>query len=154
MILTPHILVGAAIVSKMPNIWGLILAFLSHFVLDSIPHCEYSLKGIKRSKGGQFFRDIIKAELDFCLGIVIFVFIAADLSSTRVVYGLLGILAAISLDGSLFLYFISRKKWFRRITKLHHYIHIKKDKNKQKTTFLKIFSQVLVSVLAILILSL
>lgn len=152
MILTPHILVGAAIVSQIPNIWGLILAFFSHFVLDVIPHFEYSIKGIKRFEKRQFFRSLIKVELDFCLGVIIFAFIVTDLSSTRVIYGLLGIAAAVLPDGLMFFYYVSGGKWIKRFAKFHHAVHIKRDKKKRKLSFFTVFTQVLVAAIAILIL--
>lgn len=153
MILLPHILVGAAIASRIPNIWGLILAFLSHFVLDAIPHFEYSIKGIKRFKRRQFFRSLIKVELDFCLGVVIFAFIATDLSSIKVIYGLLGIVAAVLPDGLMFFYYISGGRWFKRFYTLHYIVHTIKGKKKRKLSFLRIFTQVVVAAIAILILS-
>ncbi len=43
MLSTPHLLVGAAIVTTIPNpVISLPLAFLSHFALDSIPHWDGS----------------------------------------------------------------------------------------------------------------
>jgi len=152
MILTPHILVGAAIASQIPNIWGLILAFLSHFVLDFLPHFEYSIKGIQKSEKKQFFRDIVKVELDFCLGMVIFTFVAMDLSPIRVIYGLLGIGAAVLPDGLLFLYYFSGGKWFKKLTEFHYWVHPKRHKIKQKLLLFTIFTQVLVGMLAILVL--
>ncbi len=154
MILTPHILIGAAIASKIPNVWGLILAFLSHFVLDAIPHLEYSIKGIKRFERRQFFRSLAKVELDFCLGVMIFAFVATDLSSVRVIYGLLGIVAAVLPDGLMFFYYVSGGKWLKNFGRFHHFVHHKgrKHKIKQKISFLRVFSQVLTAVLAILVL--
>lgn len=154
MILTPHILVGAAIASKIPNIWGLILAFLSHFILDAIPHWEYSIKGIQKTKKNQFLKDVLKVELDFCLGVFIFSFLAMDLSPIRVIYGLLGIAAAVLPDGLMFFYYISGKRWFKNLGRFHHFIHIKRQKTKKKPSFLRIFSQVLTAVIAIIILAL
>lgn len=151
MILTPHILLGAAIASKIPNIWGLILAFLSHFVLDAVPHWEYSIKGVQRTKKNQFLRDALKVELDFCLGVIIFTFIAVDLSPIRVVYGLLGIAAAAFPDGLMFFYYISGRKYLRKFTEFHYWIHPKRHKIKQKLSFLTIFSQILVGIIAVLI---
>ncbi len=154
MILIPHILVGAAIASKIPNIWGLILAFLSHFVLDAIPHFEYKIKGIQRLKKNRFLRDVLKVELDFCLGVMIFTFVAVDLSPIRVIYGLLGVAAAVLPDGLMFFYYISGKRWFKNLGEFHYFIHTKgqKSKTKRKPSFLKILTQVLAAIVAIIIL--
>jgi len=49
---TPHAIVGAVIVSKIPNpIISLPLAFASHFVLDMVPHWNPHLNTEIRNKG-------------------------------------------------------------------------------------------------------
>ena len=49
LILTPHILVGAAIASQISNpVLGIIFAFFSHYVIDAIPHAEYSINNVTR----------------------------------------------------------------------------------------------------------
>ena len=41
MLNTPHLLVGVAIGSQLPNAWQVVpLAAFSHFVLDSVPHIQ------------------------------------------------------------------------------------------------------------------
>ena len=47
---TTHALVGAAITSKFPNLWGLVLAFLVHFPLDFIPHWDTNTNGRNHSR--------------------------------------------------------------------------------------------------------
>ena len=46
MTLTTHGVVGGAIVSLIPTspVLGLCLAFLSHYLLDSIPHFDYPIR--------------------------------------------------------------------------------------------------------------
>ena len=52
MLETPHAIVGAVIVSKIPNpIISLPLAFASHFVLDMVPHWNPHLNTEIRNKG-------------------------------------------------------------------------------------------------------
>ena len=42
MLATPHFLVGAAIATKVPEVWPAALAaLLLHFILDAIPHKDY-----------------------------------------------------------------------------------------------------------------
>lgn len=44
MLLTPHTLVGAAIGASTNNLVSvIILAFLSHFILDALPHTDWAL---------------------------------------------------------------------------------------------------------------
>lgn len=51
MLLTQHLLVGAAIGRHVENIWlVMVLAFLSHYILDMIPHRSMShVKGYKEA---------------------------------------------------------------------------------------------------------
>lgn len=45
MILAPHIFVGAAIASRVSNpILGIVFAFLSHYLIDAIPHTDYTIE--------------------------------------------------------------------------------------------------------------
>ena len=42
MIITPHMLVGAAIGSQSPNLWiAFCLGVVSHFLIDILPHWDY-----------------------------------------------------------------------------------------------------------------
>ena len=47
---TAHALTGAAIISRFPNLFGLFLAFLSHFPLDFIPHWDTFTNSRRHSK--------------------------------------------------------------------------------------------------------
>lgn len=69
---TTHALVGAAIVSKFPNPLGLILAFLSHFLLDSIPHWDTYTNGRNHSRIAIFIATIFDVFL--ALGLVWYFF--------------------------------------------------------------------------------
>lgn len=64
---TAHALVGAAIITKFPNPWGLLLAFLSHFPLDYIPHWDTITNGKKHSK---IFNLLVTA-VDVLLGFIL-----------------------------------------------------------------------------------
>jgi len=70
MILTPHILAGAVAAAKIQNpLIGLPLAFLSHFILDALPHREYSITRISEPKSKNFPRSAGKVLVDFSLGL-------------------------------------------------------------------------------------
>ncbi len=48
MLITPHALVGAAITKRTNSLlWGLPLAYISHFILDTIPNWDLGLTCIK-----------------------------------------------------------------------------------------------------------
>jgi len=75
MLLSPHIIVGAAVATSVANpLLGVALAFLSHFVLDRIPHWEYSVEPLKqiKIKGVRYCMPILRRVfLDIALGYVI-----------------------------------------------------------------------------------
>ena len=61
MILLVHLLFGAAIGSAVNNIWlAIILAFLSHFLLDLMPHIDYPLKNIEKKQWHKVLPDFSK----------------------------------------------------------------------------------------------
>ena len=45
MILTPHAIIGASVANLFPNepIVGVVLAYTSHYILDMLPHKDYSI---------------------------------------------------------------------------------------------------------------
>ena len=72
MILTPHLLLGAAIASKIEYApLAIILAFLSHYLLDLIPHIEYSIDNIEKRHWQKSSPDILRVFLDFSFGILL-----------------------------------------------------------------------------------
>lgn len=78
MIATPHILTGALIASKVHNLpLALILAFASHYLLDSLPHWEYKLKDMNRGKWKEGWKDLLVVFLDAMVG-TIFVYLLSD----------------------------------------------------------------------------
>lgn len=67
MLITPHMLIGAAIGVHSNNIgMAFLFGLISHYLLDFLPHWEY-LTGLKITKVSQ----AIKLILDFILGIVL-----------------------------------------------------------------------------------
>ena len=72
MILTPHLLLAAAIASKIkyPPL-AIVLAFLSHYLLDLIPHVEYSIDNISEKRWQKSLPDILRVFLDFSLGMLL-----------------------------------------------------------------------------------
>ena len=75
MILLAHLIFGAAIASKIHNPFlAVVLAFLSHYFLDFMPHTEYDIKNIHLIKGKQWrkiYPEILKVLLDFLSGILL-----------------------------------------------------------------------------------
>ena len=82
MIFTIHFLLGAVLATKIKTIALFVpLAFISHYILDAIPHKQYSLDNIFQKNWKNSFFDFLKIFLDVLLGILL-VFIL-DRKSTR-----------------------------------------------------------------------
>lgn len=81
MTLATHAVVGSATASLIPShpVIGFCAGFMSHFLLDSIPHWDYELKSnpVNPSKdrllcvNADTIHDIICVGLDFSLGILL-----------------------------------------------------------------------------------
>lgn len=148
MILFCHILAGAAIAAKIQIIpLALLLAFLSHYVLDFIPHWEYSIDNIfeKRWKAAKF--DFLKILMDFGFGILlIFIF-----SKNQPII-LAGAFFAILPDGLTLIGLLLPNNLLKIHDKFHReLVHCSKKiffKENKILFFAGIFSQILVSILA------
>ncbi len=77
MILLIHLIVGALIGQKISNpVFAISLAFLSHYLLDIIPHVEYPIENIRDKQWSKSLPDFLRVFLDFCLGmLIIFIFL-------------------------------------------------------------------------------
>ena len=147
MIWSAHLLLGDAIGSKIQNIpLALLLAFLSHYILDVIPHIEYPIKNIENKKWGEIFPDILKIILDFCLGIF-FIFIFSK--NQPIVY--LCAFMAILPDVITGLNHLFPNKIFALHDKFHKKIHFLK--NKKIPVFWRIASQISVVIISIILIN-
>ena len=167
MILSAHILTGAAILSKTTNpILGFLFAFLSHYLLDFLPHREYSIDNILKKEWKQTKNEFLKVFLDVFIGflivlIVLFLKNKGEMDIWRFYFqnlpiflgGFLGILA----DGLTFLYLLLPKsKFLETLHNFHRKIHFLNSRNKlspnpapPKGAGLGLFTQLLIGVLAI-----
>ncbi len=142
MVLTTHAVTGAAVASFFPShpILAFVLAFASHFAMDSIPHWSYAILSETMNPNGKdefkidkrFIYDIIRVGTDALLGI----FLAMVLFSTNnsltpknnfdlIILG--GAFFGILPDALQFAY----SKWHHEplisLQKFHMWIHSKKD---------------------------
>lgn len=142
MILTPHILTGALIGVKLENpILGSLFAFLSHYLLDAIPHWEYKFIKNWRNYNNQNLNSIIISEIksskygflkiivDLLIGFGILFFLSLYLkkfSYLIFIYGFFGILT----DFLIFVYWCFPKiSFLKKHFQIHHIIHFSKEKN-------------------------
>ncbi|MFY9457399.1 MAG: hypothetical protein WAP23_00480 [Candidatus Spechtbacterales bacterium] len=139
MLLASHILVGAAVAASTPNILlGLVFAFLSHFLLDRIPHWEYSIDPLKqiKTKGAKYCMPIFRrVALDTTLGLIMLIvavgFSRSDVSLAVYIFG--GVFGALA-DGLSFLLFLAPKnailsKFLKYFYALHQKFHFDTKKS-------------------------
>lgn len=124
MILTVHLVTGAALASEIqPLPLALLLSFLSHYLLDSLPHPnEYSINNIKEKKWRKSLPDFLKIGLDVSVGLLI---ISVLTDRQPAIY------SAALLAGLPDFFTFSSLVFPRRLTwheKLHKKIHFAKDK--------------------------
>ncbi len=143
MILTCHLLIGALIATKIKIVpLAFLFAFLSHYLLDFIPHSEYSIKNIQEKKWKKCLPDFLKIILDLSLGILLvlilsenqpIIFIGALFATLDDAFGLFGLIFS------------------NRLLKIYYGFHCKIHflKNKKISPFWRIFSQVLTALTAV-----
>ncbi|MFH1575522.1 MAG: hypothetical protein ABIB55_01085 [Candidatus Nealsonbacteria bacterium] len=148
MILTLHILTGAAIITLVQNpILGLFFVLSSHYLLDILPHTKYTIKNIQAGQWSRSLSDFLKVFFDMFLGITIVFFIIG-----RSPLILASLAVTLFPDGLTFLYYIfPTNKLLERHKKIHKTIHIVGE-NKKIPVFWGIISQVIVIVAAIYLL--
>ncbi|MDD5145649.1 MAG: hypothetical protein PHF44_02310 [Candidatus Pacebacteria bacterium] len=148
MIATVHLLAGATLATKNPNVFlGLFLAFVSHYFLDFIPHIEYisSSKANPDEIKKNLAADSVKVAADFLIGGLILLFISKNKSLAF----LGGFLAILPDFDNIFLFFpkLLKFKLFKIIFNFHLKVHF--FSNKKIPVFVRILSQVLVILISI-----
>jgi len=137
MLLTTHAVIGAGIASLFPKqpALGVILAFLSHYALDTIPHWNYALRSRKYDAENElhgeilinkdFLRDLIKIGVDFALGLILAFYIFKEPNVKNNLLPLLGALAGTFPDALQFAYYKIRREPFLSFQKVHIFFHSK-----------------------------
>jgi len=147
MILLTHLLFGAAISSKIGFFWlAVIMAFLSHYLLDLLPHNEYPIGNILNNQWRKSFPDFLKVIADFCLGIFL-IFLLSDNSIKTYTCAIVTIIP----DGLTFLEFFWHNKFLKKHNQFHREeIHILKKK--KIPLFWRFLTQIIIIILSILLL--
>lgn len=143
MIITAHFLVGATIATKTHDpVLGLFLAFLSHFVLDFIPHADYwiinrnDLTKLNLSK-----ENFLRAGIDLLAGLLLLLVLFPN-RQMALLGGFFGALA--DADNFIILFpFIRNSRLFGIDARVHAKItHV--FKKKKSPILLGVLTQVLV----------
>ena len=142
-------LFGAAIVSIIKNpILAIVLALLGHYALDIFPHIEYTIHNIRSKQWKKSLPDWLKVMLDFLLGILIIFLFSKNQPIIYICSFVALIPDALTLVGDIFP---------NRLLSIHNYIHTQKihylTKQKHFPVFWKVFSQVMVFMISILLLT-
>lgn len=147
MILLIHMLFGAVIASYIKNpILAVALAFLSHYLLDILPHIEYSIKNITQKKWEESLPDFLRVFSDFIFGIIIILFFSAK---TPIIF--IAAFFAILPDGISFLSSFVKSKILEGYNEFHQEkIHFLK--HKKISNFWRILTQTLIIAASILLL--
>ena len=152
MILTTHILAGAAIGSKVHNYWLVAaLSIVSHFVLDFFPHNEYGINGLKNGRLNKAFTlDFLKVAVDGIVGFFVATLLFSDYQNFGYVF--VGMIFAVLPDFILFLSYIFDSKILNAIKKAHSgYVHFLKDK--KIPAYARVGIQVVIAIICMAIIS-
>ncbi|MFH0852289.1 MAG: hypothetical protein V1845_01655 [bacterium] len=152
LILTPHILVGAAIgsqISSLPLAFG--ASFISHYILEAFPHYEYEVSELKDKTirpSARFFIPLSKVALDFFIGFAIaFLLIHNKYFSP---FAFAAIAGALAPDLLLFLYWrFPESSFLKFFAKPHRAFHIFKNKS---PVWLDLAVEISVTILAVIFL--
>ncbi len=147
MVLIVHLLFAAAIGSVVKNIpIAIILAFLSHYLLDLLPHVEYDIENIKKKQWKRARPQLTRVLLDFCSGLVLILILS---NNQPIIY--ICAFFAILPDNLSILNSMLKSKVLQNHSDLHqkkiHFLKYKKI-----PVFWRILSQVLVVIVSIILL--
>lgn len=149
MILTPHLLVGAALAAKIhPFTLAATLAILSHYVLDAVPHWDYLVPNIRAKNWLRALPEFLKVFADFFSGIILIFLLAKN-----PLLPLLGGFFAVLPDAVIFFTIILAKN---KPLNFHEFLHGKLSHwfcHKKIPLFWKVISQIGTIAIAIFLLS-
>jgi len=160
MIITPHLLIGAAIGFKVKHFgWIIFLGIISHFFLDIIPHWDYENKEFKVFSKNKSYKSLLgfflKIVIDSLIGLIILFFVIWQKNITNskyLLYILIGILASLLPDIiSVFNKLIPNKLHILKVYETFHEEIFHNPQHIKKPTFIGLGTEILTSIIAILI---
>lgn len=151
MYLTVHGSAAILIATKVVNPWwAFILAFISHFILDAIPHGDEKIFDAGLPSKKRYQRILTATAIDFVILMIYTYFIITKLPLDPTLI-FIAILGAILPDILWGLYDVTNWKIFKYFFKLHKLFHyILKNKWNLKTGI--IFQIIIVAILSLFIL--
>ncbi len=138
MVLSTHAIIGSAMATLMPTfpLTGFVLACVSHFATDAIPHWDYKLRSKNddesnflnddmQASGRDFMIDLAKIGLDLALGFALSILIWGWWFGLPLTIILLGAVGGVLPDFLQFAYFKIRREPLTSLQRFHHWIHAK-----------------------------
>ena len=137
MILATHAIVGAVFGRFFPKspLLAFLAGFISHFLIDAIPHWGYPLKSFTRDKENpkdlmradilinkSFLSDLFLITIDFIAGIVLGLYIFEQGPNAFNLSILLAALGGMLPDALQFIYFKTRIEPFKTLHRFHVWI--------------------------------
>ncbi len=135
MTLGTHAVVGGLIgaVASQNLAFAASAAFLSHFLLDTIPHWDYKLGSIENqgivlnndmnTRSRTFLVDLIKIGCDFWIGMGLVILAYYQFPHQVFIGALIGGFMGLIPDPLQFVYWKSRWKWMVPLQKFHMFMH-------------------------------
>lgn len=151
MIFTSHLVIGATIgaeVMYLPLV--AVLAFLSHYLLDFIPHVEYPINNILKKNWKKSAPDFLRVFSDFIVGVFFFFSIHVFTNTPYLILSI-GVFFAVLPDIIEVVYHIFPKN---RFLKWHYNMHDKVHflAHKKIPNFWRVFSQIAAAAMGLIIL--
>lgn len=134
MTLGTHAAVGAAVAALVPGnpIGAFVLGFISHFLLDSIPHWDYKLLSLEKKGEDKmmvdmrldrtFILDLVRIGFDILIGFVVAYFLFRNTAAFPYVL-LWGSIGAMLPDVLQFVYFKWKNGPLKHLQRFHIFIH-------------------------------
>src|SRR3989344_4658712 len=161
MVLSTHAVAGVALARLFPQnpVLGFGAAFVSHFVLDMIPHWDYRLASLEAGASGRkidkefkinpaFVADLMKIGADILIGLIVAFLVFYPASKLDLLVLFLGVSGAILPDFLQFVFYKFRPFWLKPLQHFHIWIHARRDFNNHP--LLGIVMQILLAAIFIL----
>lgn len=136
MTLATHIVIASAITKSLSAnpVLGFLMALLSHYLTDAIPHWDYRLRSLQEestadkrefSSWNDFFIDLGKMAFDFFLGAALALWIFSPNSAAGWLYSAGVIAGAVLPDFLQGIYYTRRAEFLMPVQKFHDLMHTK-----------------------------
>ena len=152
MILTTHVIAGAAIGSLLPAhpVAAFVLGVGSHYVLDSIPHWDYPLYSILVNKGESsaltmrraLVRDFFDISLDFAAALIVSLVFFYNPNPSALVAICAGVIGGVLPDFLQFVYMLAPNSPIKYLQQFHRWIHTSHRLRNEGKTLIGVVSQI------------